>query len=528
MVKKNQLKKLDDNEVKKLDSGQKDFYVEKIEIEEINYDLDSDPELEENSELIKYEFNMIELPFFTKDKTIEDNKARKYTFSEKDNSYMQIVPSGDPGLISNKIPQEFDEKVFYGILKLSKEQNSREVITDYFTLAKVSEVPYKNLERLKDSLQRLRRTTIEMNNIFYDAFIKKKTDGNQDFNILQNKEEYTFKEVQKFPDDLKWKYQKYFRNSKISEILVLTLADKIYKNIEHKGFLYFNQKELLGIDNATARKLFILIKKWHGWQKKSVIRRSCRFLSSRIPLSWEKKTISSSINTLESACKMLKDKNLILNFALLKTSPVKNSYIEFHFSEESSKLIDYNMKAASVTTGHEEMIIDEIEDEFLDDRQTSIFEIDNKTEFDVLFSTLPEQSRTESNKRILIEHNSKGIEYLRSSIEYAKKNYKDNFDAYLRMTLESDWSKGDREKAAIIKKKTEKEKEKEKTKNEDLRKSAEKKYNSMTPEEMESLYHETRDSMYFKMVLQKKIDKGEMTEEEALKEAALLVIIGKK
>ena len=93
----------------------------KITTESIDYDLDSDKELETNAELIKYEFNMIELPFFSKDKNVRDGVAKQYTFSNKKNQYLKVIPSGDPSLISNKIPQEFDEKIFYGILKLSKE-----------------------------------------------------------------------------------------------------------------------------------------------------------------------------------------------------------------------------------------------------------------------------------------------------------------------------------------------------------------------------------------------------------------------
>lgn len=528
MVRKNQLNKHD--------SGQEDSAVLMIETEEINYDLDSDPELEADSELIKYEFNMIELPFFTKDKNIEDGRARKYTFSARDNSYMKVTPSGDKDLISNKIPQEFDEKIFYGILKLSKEQNSKTVVTDYFTLAKVSSVPYKNLERIKDSIQRLRNCKIEFNNLFYNAELKGRMDGNQDFNILQDKEEYTFKELLRLSEEKKEKYQKYFRNSKISEILVLTLADKVYKNIEKKGFLYFNQKELLEIDNATARKLFLLVTKWQGWEKKSVIKRSCRFIASRIPLSWEKANIPKTVEYIESASFILKKKNLIKDFVLIRNKPLGNSYIEFYFSNETSKLIDYNMKAAGITTGHEGMIIDSVEDEFLqEDKQMNIFETPALKEIKGLLELIPEEFRNDSNRRTLEQYSEKGSDFIRSNIEYTKKNCTGNFSAYLKKALDNDWAEGEREKTEYLKKqkaearrKEEEEKEQNEGKNEELRITAEKKYKAMTPEELESIHQEARESMYFKMILQKKITSKEIKEEEALKEAALLMINGKK
>jgi len=355
MVKKNQLKKQD--------SGQIDIDILMIETEEINYDLDSDPELENNLELIKYEMNMIELPFFTKDKNIEDGKARKYIFSERDKSYMKVIPSGDLDLISNKIPQEFDEKIFYGILKLSKKQKSQEVITDYFTLAKVSNVPYKNLERIKDSIERLSRCTIELHNILYNAQLGVKIAGKEPFPILQQAFTYSFEQTVEFPKELREKYQKHFRNSKINEILILTFSNHMYKNIEHKGFLYFDQKELLNIKNATARKIYLLITKWQGWEKKTTIKRACRFLASRIPLSWEKSNISKTVEYIETSAALLKRKNLINDFYLTRTKPLANSYIEFCFSDQTNKVIEFNKKAASVTTGHENMVMDGFEDE---------------------------------------------------------------------------------------------------------------------------------------------------------------------
>jgi hypothetical protein len=515
-------------EVVKRNSGQETSDVKMIEIEEINYNLDSDPELEANSELIKYEFNMIELPFFTKDKNVGDGKAKKYIFSEKDKSYMKITPSGDTDLISNKIPQEFDEKIFYGILKLSREQESKTVITDYFTLAKVSGVHYNDMKRIKDSIQRLRNCKIEMNNLFYNATIKGKMDGNQDFNILQDKEEYTFKEMQKLPEEKKEHYRKYFRNSKISEILVMTLADKVYKNIEHKGFLYFNQKELLEINNATARKLFLLITKWQGWEKKLSIKRSCRFLASRIPLSWEKTNIPGTINVIESAVNQLKSKNLINNFILSRTKPLSNSYIEFYFNDASGgRLYDYNYKAAGVTTGHEGLVINAVTDEFLDERQTTLFSDMTEEQFDGTMRLLPEQYRTEVNADLLRAFSSKGKEYLITSIEYAKKNYKENFDAYLRMTLEKDWAKGEREKQGLEIKKEKEEKQKSADDSERLRQSAEHIYNKMKSPELEKMHQEAERSSYYRFVLKDKVEKEEMTLDDALKEASIVLISGR-
>lgn len=519
-------KKVPDKIKKQPNSFQVDSNVLKIEDEEINYELDEDPELENNASLIKYEFNMIELPFFTKDKKIEDGKARKYIFSERNKSYMRVIPSGDPELISNKIPQEFDEKIFYGILKLSKEQKSKEVITDYFTLARASNVHYNHKERIKDSIQRLSNCKIELNNLFYSSVLKTNVKGSKPFMILQHAFTFSLEKESEFPADKKEVYKKYFRNSKITEILVLSISDVMYQNIESKGFLYFNQKMLLDIDNATSRKLYMLVTKWHGWEKKPEIKRSCRLLASRIPLSWEKKSIHGTINCLESACETLKKKHLISDFDLTRTKPVDNSYIVFRFEGVIDRVTDYNLKAAAVTTGHEIMTIDGIEDEFLDDRQTNIFDIETKNDLEELYDALPERYRTESNKGTISLYTQKGAEYIKSSIEYAVKNHKENFDAYLRMTLEKDWARSEREKTQLRKKKEMAAIKSEEKKEDALKTKALDIITNLSKEELRKYSAEAENQMYYKMVLKDKIARNEITREAAIQEAVFMYILG--
>lgn len=507
-----------------------DESVLKIETEEINYNLDSDPELENNNDLIKFEFNMIELPFFTKDKKVEQGKARKYIFSERDRSYMRVVPSGDPELISNKIPQEFDEKIFYGILKLSKEQKSKEVVTDYFTLSKAANVHYNDLHRIKDSLERLSNCKIEMHNLFYDAGLRSRMDGKEEFSILQSKVEYTFKKVEELKPEKRERYKKYFRNSKISEIIILTLSDKVHNNIERKGFLYFDSKNLLEIENATARKLFILITKWHGWEKKPVIKRSCRFLASRIPLSWEKNSIISSVKYLENACKMLVKKNLITSYKLTRTKPAVNSYIEFYFLKERTRLIDYNLEAAGVTTGLENITIDGIEDEFLNDRQLNLFNMLPEETVNALMMMMPEKHRTDANLEMLRQHSMYGAEYLVSAIEYTNKNSRDNYDAFLVKCLKEDWAKSEREKKAkkeAVAAMEQDEKNYDANRVDDFKKEAEKIYSKLSGDELTKQNMTSESSMFYKFAYKDKVDSGEMEKAHALKEVSIFLISAK-
>lgn len=481
----------------------------KITTESIDYDLDSDKELETNAELIKYEFNMIELPFFSKDKNVRDGVAKQYTFSNKKNQYLKVIPSGDPSLISNKIPQEFDEKIFYGILKLSKEQNSDVVITDYFTLAKVANVPYKNKERIEDSIERLRTCRFELNNLFYSSEDSGISHEKKDFNILQDLEIYTLKKVMNLKDVAKKElYQKYFRNSKIDCILVLTLSKRIYTNITNKAFLYFNQQDLLNIDNATARKLYILISKWQGWEKKNQIRRSCRFIASRLPLSWEQVNLFKTISYIDSAAALLKDKGLISDYFLTKTKPIADSFIDFYFGNEKSRVLEYNRRAASITTGQENIVIDSVDD-FLSEKQATIFDIAAAAaDVENLLREIPEAERTDSVKKLLEKFASKGSDYIKSNILYTNANCPENYPGYLARALAEDYAATEREKAEL---KAQQEKEKkereaaaaaaEKARKEELQRKAAAKYESMTEEEKAAFHNELKKTPFFEFAI---------------------------
>jgi len=511
----------------------------------INYELDDDVEA---NNLIKYEFNMIELPFFTRNKKVENGRAKRYTFSERNKSYMRVVPSGDPQLISNKIPQEFDEKIFYGILKLSREQNSKEVITDYFTLAKSANVHYNHLERIRDSLERLNSTSIEIRNLFYNADNKQGMTTKEDFRILQHLTTITFEDIKELEPDKQEYYKKYFRNSKISEVLIIGISDYMYRNIEQKGFLYFNQESLLDVENAAARKLYILITKWHGWEKKNIMRRSCRFLASRIPFSWEKTAIPGTVKSLEKACQVLKEKNLLLDYLVIRRKPLTKSLIVFSFSDEHNKVMSYN-RDVSVETGHERIMITNMVDEFLeeDDRQTKLF--DDASPLDAQFvekasapalvpenilSALPEKLRTFVNKEIIQKHIHQGDDYCISNIRYSVANYKDNFTAYLSKALKEDWSKGEREQEQLKKdlkrQKSEalrKEEEEKKRKAELIREEATTMMNAMSEEEYKEYAQEAKESMIYKIMMEDKVKENIIDESTAIKDVIIALLSNK-
>ena len=58
------------------------------------------------------------------------------------------------------------------------------------------------------------------------------------------------------------------------------------------------------------------------------------------------------------------------------------------------------------------------------------------------------------------------------------------------------------------------------------RKQAEEIYGSATPEELEKYHGEAVKTSYFRFMLKDKVDKGEIKQEDALKEVSIVLIIG--
>ncbi|HRQ71302.1 MAG TPA: hypothetical protein PLW78_13480, partial [bacterium] len=179
------------------------------------------------------------------------------------------------------------------------------------------------------------------------------------------------------------------------------------------------------------------------------------------------------------------------------------------------------------TTGHENIVIDGIEDEFLDDKQMNIFDALPERDLDSLISRLPENMRTESNINLLKQYSGSGVEYIVSAIEYTKKHCKENFDAYLAKCLADDWAKGEREKQVVEERKKNEQIRKEADKTAKQKKTAEKFYSSMSGDDLEKIHREAEASMYYKFTFMDKVQQGEIKKADALKEVSLVLISGK-
>ena len=445
--------------------------VKKITEEIVHYNLVEEDLPVAPDGAIPYELNLAEMPIFSKNKKVKDAQAMRYVFDEKSDEYLRVVPSGDPELLSNKIPQEFDEQIFYGLLKINKQTGKRRIVCDYPTLLKISNLDQqkgRNRIRAKDCLERLTHTAYIFNKCYFDPVAKAMgTDyikQTKHLHIVSSLETISFDKFQEMRDgEEKEEVRKRFeRHGNIEELFVVTLNEDLIKNLELKSFKYFKQEDLLEIDNAVARKLYIMLTKWRYWEKKPIINRRVKFLASRIPLSWNEKSIHSSVQSLIHACEELKANGKIADYVLHNDQGIKTSTIDFCFVKDN--LFQVNTVYGIETTGHEQLEIMDVDEEVIDAKpikvetkpiqpSSSLFgpiepvadsSSSSQDDVDMLVAILPKGHHEKMTLRnIIVEALKKyDVEYIKRNIMYSNKKANGNYRGYLAKALENDWGLG--------------------------------------------------------------------------------------
>ena len=287
---------------------------------------------------VNYVYSIMDLPVFTLNPNVKEGVVMQYIFSAKDQSCLRVIPTRDL-----KILQEADEKIFSTILRIAEYQKSAVVITDFPTLAKASGVSYQKSNRIKDAIERLKKCSLEFNNI--------KNVSYRGFQLLSEFEIITFKKPEKaaesdiekvaesdiekaekhllrfFNEETDKRISDYLRNKQnLKYLLVLRIADEIFSDIQNGHFLTFDKKTLFSLTFA-ARRLFLLLKQQQIAENKHQF--SCAFIASRMPLSYKGTNVPKTLDNIEEAAEMLKEKGLITDYCLTRKKPLKYSYIDF-------------------------------------------------------------------------------------------------------------------------------------------------------------------------------------------------------
>lgn len=413
---------------------------EKIEWNNIseNYEIENLYELENNSELVRIEMNTIEFPLFTKNKRIGNNAIMTYEFNHTKNQFLRITP-----VAGNRIPGEFEEKIFFALMKLYKRNGHNQTIfTDFYTLISEMRLEYSGtiLRNTRKGLKNLGGSTYEFNNLFYSNERAGIVNDNMvttmfSISIIEFKDA---KEITN-PDMLKA-----FRNSKIKEIIQIKFSGHFYENVIRRGYLYFDRQDLLQIENSVSRTLFMMLTKWRN--KELYVKRYSRFLASRIPLSWKKNNISGTLKLLKEAFEDLKVQRAIKNYKFNNENGGANSYFEIWFDKEHNRnYIQVSSAIESVEFQEQEdyEITNQLKETLLDDMSSDMPIIESETtkQLKELLNLMPEKARTLKTLEGKIEKSlkKKGYEYTKGAVLYTAQNAKASFGKYLTETLEKNW-----------------------------------------------------------------------------------------
>lgn len=471
--------------------------VPEVQNKEKHYYLDDYPD-----EVLRAEFNLIDFPIFTKDKSIEENMSITYYFNQKGTKYFKITPPNDPDLKHKKIPQEFDEMIFYALLRLYERQRSSKLITDYGSLLRLANKDPQsgyNRKRLKNSINRLKGCELSFKNVFYKAFNKeiegaKVIGTDAKMNLIDKYFTLTLDSV----DDLAYEDQKeriknYFNNNKrLKKVLFIDLNDLIVKNMEHKaGFRFFNAEELLQIANSVTRKLYLWIPRWAYWHPGNKFIESLKLITSRIPLDWNTPTNRGNTKRrLVNAADELVERGLLKNYRIIREGSLKDAKMSFVVNEDRvNGLVKGKPEKDSAPMRNYSKV--SVEKNKCDEMDLEL----NKKQKEYIDKITPRHMSKKGAMSLLYEYADKEeIDYLIFALRKAVNNHTKNVRSLFKSIVDSDnlheEYKDKKQRLASLKKKEEKRKEREKAKKkkeEERRTEAEEIYKQLDEEELMEL-----------------------------------------
>lgn len=419
---------LDKDDFNHLDGDMDVADIKRIEDEEY-YDVDSLEEMEKKEGMVRYEMNVVELPFFSKDKKVKANEIKTYHFSKRRNTYMRVIPGLD-----RKIPLEFAEKVFIVLLQLQKENGyQKTVFTDInYLIDKLNiQVNGKNRRLIWEAILDLSRTTYVFNNVYY----LKENEEKKGIIVKDLLETRILEEVRKIKvEDMKTEDKMYIRNSYVKEIIKITFSTYIQTNIVNKGYLLFNSKQLLGIKSSVTRSIYQMIEKWRNNKEEMMV--FSKRLASRIPLSWKKENVSSTVSRLKKSFDELQSMELIKSATFFRNGHNEESYFLVVFNNS-------RLSQAYYVTGQENMVIEDIEsfENIHNNPLGNLSYMVDDNIVDEILNIFPTKARTLKTLKRAIKSSLEKYEpdYVRYNAEYTVVNAKRSYLKYFLGALEGNW-----------------------------------------------------------------------------------------
>ncbi|MGL5049925.1 MAG: hypothetical protein ACRC6A_12895 [Fusobacteriaceae bacterium] len=284
-------------------------------------DISIDEKYIKNKALVRMDMNIVQFPIFSKNTKRKKNEITTYFFNKNRDTFITVKPSS-----GELIPGEGEEKVFIALMKLMKEKG---MMQEFFVTAKEIKDALKSnsnnyISEIKKCLLRLAETSYNFKNTMYSNemnTILKEEVSTHILTFKSNRLELSGNE----------NIKKMIKDGRVKEVYSIRISDHFYKNIVKRGYLVYDADILLDINSSVSRTIYMLIEKIRF--EELYVRESIFALIKKIPLKYEKKTLSITIKTIEKALNELKQKNLIKDFKFVKTSTWLESDIEFFFDE---------------------------------------------------------------------------------------------------------------------------------------------------------------------------------------------------
>lgn len=393
-------------------------------------DISIDEKYIKNKALVRMDMNIVQFPIFSKNTKRKKNEITTYYFNKNRDTYITVKPSS-----GELIPGEGEERVFIALMKLMKEKGmTQEFIVTAKEIKDAVKTHSNNyISEIKRALLRLSETSYNFKNTMYsnemNAILKEEVSTP----IL------TFK-AKKLDLSGNENIKNEIKDGRIREVYIIRISDHFYKNIVKRGYLVYDSDILLDINSSVSRTLYMLIEKIRF--EELYIRESVFALIKKIPLKYEKKTLSTTIKTLEKAFNELKQKSLIKDFNFIKTSTWLEADVEIFFEERHNILKQerfqednkdlkniYNTLAISFT----EKNIEEIKPEIV---------VTNDMIFEIL-DKMPLKAKNLKSMPKTIKDCIENYSYEKvnaAAIYLSKQKKITNPRAYFLKTLENNWA----------------------------------------------------------------------------------------
>ncbi|WP_407536446.1 hypothetical protein QCB49_11270 (plasmid) [Cetobacterium somerae] len=226
------------------------------------------------------------------------------------------------------------------------------------------------------------------------------------------------------------------------------MSEHFYKNVIQKGYMVYNGKTLLEIENSTARTIYMLVEKLRF--SSLYLKLDTIFLIKRIPLKFERKNLPQTIKTLEKSLQELVSKNLIKDFKFLKESTWEKSEIEIIFDEISNAekqerffkdRNDFSKLLVDLTlseTAHD--IIDKIADKEVDEIST-LQGLNSSEKINEIINLMPKKAKELKTlpKAIKEAIDKYGYDKVEAVAIYMKKQNVEKIRAYFLKALKENW-----------------------------------------------------------------------------------------